>query len=89
MLIFGNFLMEHYLCAADTARHADHLRPYPMGVLAAPEMGKQLGEMDNALSHGAFLRCDALSCRNNLCVSRKIDACFTILSFSINCTGNS
>lgn len=52
--------MGYNLLPADLIGDADDFRADTMGVLAPAEMGRRVGEVDDTLPDGAFLRGDAL-----------------------------
>lgn len=54
--------MGDHLLPTNPIGDVDHLRPHPVGVLDAAQMGKLLGEMADALPDRAFLWGDALLC---------------------------
>ena len=53
-------MVEHDILSADTFGDVDHFRPYPMGFFGIAQMGGSMGEMDNEIPHGAFLRRDVV-----------------------------
>lgn len=54
------WLMGYHILPADFVRYADDFRTYPMGFQPPAQMGGRMGEMDDTLSDGAFLRSHAL-----------------------------
>jgi hypothetical protein len=52
--------MGNHLLPANTIGNADDIRTDTMGVFALAEMGKQLGEVADKVSDGAFLWSHAL-----------------------------
>lgn len=55
-----HWLMGDNLLPTDPARYADHLRPDTVGFQPAAEMGRCVGEVDDKVFDGAFLRSDAI-----------------------------
>lgn len=52
--------MGHDLLPANPARNAHDIRADTMGILAASQVGRRMGEMADKVSDGTFLWCDAL-----------------------------
>lgn len=48
------------LLPANPARNAHDIWSDTMGILAAPQVGRRMGEMADKVSDGTFLWCDAL-----------------------------
>ncbi len=57
-----HWLMGDNILSANIAWHADHLRPFTMGILPASEMGRCMGKVDDTLSDRSFLWSDAVLC---------------------------
>ena len=55
-----HWLMGDYILSADTARHAHDIRADTVGLLAAAQMGRCVGEMADTLSDSTFLRSHAV-----------------------------
>ena len=47
--------MGDYLLSANLTRNADDIRTDTMGILATPQVGRRMGEMDDKVSDGTFL----------------------------------
>lgn len=52
--------MGYDLLPANPARNAHDFRTDTMGILAASQVGRRMGEMADKVSDGTFLWCDAL-----------------------------
>lgn len=50
-----HWLMGNYLLSANLTRNADDIRTDTMGILATPQVGRRMGEMDDKVSDGTFL----------------------------------
>lgn len=55
-----HWLMGNDLLPANPARNAHDIRADTMGILAASQVGRRMGEMADKVSDGTFLWCDAL-----------------------------
>ena len=64
--------MGYDLLPANPARNAHDIRADTMGILAASQVGRRMGEMADKVSDGTFLWCDAL-------LRRIISMCNTLI----------